>query len=111
MLRRGAGTGLVLRKCLSSYCSPVSRGSLESKIPVPVIPQMVTFSSFLLRWTIFKVSTEFVTILHLFYVLVFWPQGMWDPSSPTRDQTHTPCFGRGSLNHWTFREVSHFPLF
>ena len=25
-----------------------------------------------LMWTIFKVTTEFVTILFLFYVLVFW---------------------------------------
>ena len=24
---------------------------------------------------------------------VFSLQGMWDLSSPTRDQTHTPCFG------------------
>ena len=32
-------------------------------------------------WTIFKVFIEFVTILLLFYVLVFWPQGMWDLSS------------------------------
>ena len=38
-----------------------------------------------LMCTIFKVFTEFVTILLLFYVLVFWPQGMWDLSSPTRD--------------------------
>ena len=29
-------------------------------------------------WTIFKVFTEFVTILFLCYVLAFWPQGMWD---------------------------------
>ena len=28
---------------------------------------------FFLMWTIFKVFTEFVTILLLFYVLVFWP--------------------------------------
>ena len=33
----------------------------------------------------FKVSIKFVTILLLFYVLVFWPQGMWNPSSLTRD--------------------------
>ena len=32
-------------------------------------------------WTIFKVFTEFVTILLLFYVLVFWPRGMWDLNS------------------------------
>ena len=32
-------------------------------------------------WTIFKVSIQFVTISLLFYVLVFWLQGMWDLSS------------------------------
>ena len=32
-------------------------------------------------WTIFKVFSEFVTILFLFYVLVFWAQGTCDPSS------------------------------
>ena len=42
-------------------------------------------------WTIFKVFIEFVTILLLFYVLVFWPWGMWDPSSPTRDWTRSPA--------------------
>ena len=40
-----------------------------------------------------KVFIEFVTILLLFYVLVFWPRGLWDLSSPTRDQTQTPCSG------------------
>ena len=49
---------------------------------------------FFLMWTIFKVFIEFATILLLFYVLVFWLQGMWDPSSRTRDQTRTPCTGR-----------------
>ena len=38
-------------------------------------------------WTIFKVFIEFVTILLLFYVLVFWMQGKWDLSSLTRDRT------------------------
>ena len=39
-------------------------------------------------WTIFlKVFFEFVTILLLFYVLAFWPKGMKDLSSPTRDWT------------------------
>ena len=56
-------------------------------------------------WTIFKVFIEFVTICLLFYVLVFWPQGMWDPSSAIRDWTRTHCIGRRSLNHWTTREV------
>ena len=40
-------------------------------------------------WTILKTFIEFVTILLLFYVLVFWPGSMGDLSSPARDQTHT----------------------
>ena len=44
-------------------------------------------------------------MLLLFYILVFWLQGMWDPSSPTRSRTRTLCLGRWSLNHCTAREV------
>ena len=33
-------------------------------------------------------------------------QGMWDLSSPTREQTSVPCTGSQILNHWTTREVS-----
>ena len=51
----------------------------------------------------FEVCIEFVTMLLLFHVLLFWSLGMWDLSSPTRDRT--PCIGRGSLNQWTAREV------
>ena len=43
-----------------------------------------------LTWTIFKVFIEFVTILFLFYVLLFWLRYMWDLISWTRDQIHTP---------------------
>ena len=52
------------------------------------------FFKVFLMWTIFKVFIEFVTILLLFYVLVFWLQGKWDLSSLTRDRTCTPCIGR-----------------
>ena len=31
--------------------------------------------------------------------------GMWDLSSPTRDQTRVLCTGRRILYHWTTREV------
>ena len=34
-------------------------------------------------WTILKVFIEFVSLLLLFYILAFWPQGVWDPSSLT----------------------------
>ena len=30
---------------------------------------------------------------------------MWDPSSLTRDRTHTTCIGRLSLTHWATKEV------
>ena len=53
----------------------------------------------------FKAFTEFVAVLLLFYVLVFWPWGMWDLSSLTRDRTCTLCIGRWSLIHWTIREA------
>ena len=43
------------------------------------------FYLFVLTWTSFKIFIEFVTMLLLFYVLVFWPRGMGDVSSPTRD--------------------------
>ena len=52
------------------------------------------FKIFFSMWTIFKVFIDFVTALLLFYVLVFWPQGMWDLSSLTRDRTHAPCIER-----------------
>ena len=54
-------------------------------------------------WTPFKAFIECVTILFLFYVLNFWPHGMWDLSSQARDWTHTRCIGRWSLNHRTAR--------
>ena len=44
-------------------------------------------------------------MLLLFYVLAFWPQGIWDLNLPTRDQTHTPWAGGLSLDHWTTREI------
>ena len=47
-------------------------------------------------WIIFKVFIEFVTRLFLFSVLVFWPGGMWDLSSPIKDWTHTFRTGRQS---------------
>ena len=63
------------------------------------------FKIFFLMWTIFKVSIEFFRILLVFYILVFWWQGMWDLSSRTRNQACTPCNGGWSLKHWTGGEV------
>ena len=44
-------------------------------------------------WTIFKAFTESVTILILFYVLVFWLWVMWDLSSPDQGSKPQPL-------HW-----------
>ena len=60
---------------------------------------------FFLMWTIFKVCIEFVTILLLFYVFIFWPQDTWDLSSPTRYQTCTPSIRRQSLNYGNLRKA------
>ena len=57
-------------------------------------------------WTIFNMFIEYVTLLLLFYVLVFCLQGTCHLSSPIWDQTLIPCIGRWSLHHWTTREVS-----
>ena len=59
-------------------------------------------SIFVIFW---KAFTEFVTIFLQLYVLDFWPQGLWNVSSPTRDSTCTPWNGRQSLNHWLTREA------
>ena len=32
-----------------------------------------------------------------FFFLLPIPCGMWDLSSPTRDQTHAPCSGKGGI--------------
>ena len=61
-----------------------------------------------LMWVIFSLF-EFVTILFLFCVLVFWPHSMWDLNSSIRDQIYTSCFGGQSLNH--LREVPRFFFF
>ena len=65
------------------------------------VESLFFFLRFFLIWASFKVLIEFVTIL---LCLKFW--FCWnDLSFPTRDQTHTPCIGRWSLNPWTTRKV------
>ena len=46
---------------------------------------------FFSMWAIFQLIIEFVTILLLFYVFVFfWPQGVWDISFPTGPEPPRP---------------------
>ena len=64
--------------------------SLSCKLPLGFFFSLRIF--FFKMWTIFKVFIEFITVLILFYVSVFWPQGMWELSSGSgRDQTWTPA--------------------
>ena len=51
-------------------------------------------------WTILK---SLLNLLQYCFCFVFWPLGMWDLRSPTRDQTRIPCIVRQSRNHWTTR--------
>ena len=49
-----------------------------------------------------------LNLLQYCFCLCFWsfqPWGMWDLSSPTKDQTHIPCIERWRHNHWTTKEV------
>ena len=57
------------------------------------------------EWLTSHTQIEFVTPLLLFYILLFWLWGIWDFSSPIRNWTSTPYFGRQSANDWTLREV------
>ena len=56
------------------------------------------FKDFFLYGPFLKPLIESVTILFLFYVLLFWPRGVWDLGSLTGDQTRNPCIGRRSLS-------------
>ena len=51
------------------------------------------FLKIFLIWTIFKIFIEFVTLLLLFYVLVFWPQPTWDSLLPKQGSNPDP-------EHW-----------
>ena len=53
-------------------------------------------------WAIFKIFTEFATILLLSYVLfLFWLWGMWDSSSPTLEGEVLTTGPQGkSLSAW-----------
>ena len=61
---------------------------------------------FFWMWMIFfKSLLNLFKYCFCFMFWFFWPRGMWDLSSLTRDWTCTSCIGRWSLSHWTTREV------
>ena len=64
-----------------------------------------------LCWVLVAAHEIFIASYRVFHGLSScgaWAQqlsGMWDLSSPTRDQTHVPCIARWIPNHRTTREV------
>ena len=106
----GGGQKFIERKKLIIQVNKMKRLKSNSprrtvKVKFTMRHKFTVFFFQIFMWTIFKILIEFVTIFILSYVLVLWPQGMWDLSSLTRDQTLTPCIGRGGLNYWMAREV------
>ena len=49
------------------------------------------------------VTNSILVLFHLFFVFCFFfgPRGIWNLSSPTRDQTCILCVTKWSLSHWT----------
>ena len=94
--------------------------SLACRDITPILPLLsrncflsVSHSSsfFFFFWCGYFKSLYWICNNILFYVLVFWPQGMWDLSFLTRDQNCTHCIGGWSLNHWVTWEVPLLFLF
>ena len=78
------------QRFLIFFCVVNSFGSLVKSMD-PSFYFIFYFLKDFLIWTIFKVLIEFATILLLFYVLVFWTQGMWDLSSPQGIEPKPPA--------------------
>ena len=63
------------------------RGKILSSLFLGSLADIYLLKNFLWgEWTIFlKSCVEFIAVLLLCFALVFWPQGVWDLSSLTRD--------------------------
>ena len=82
--------------------------SLKMKVGLPLSLALSLFLFlppslfyFFLMQMIFKVFIEFVIVF--IWCFGFLSHEAW-VSFPTGGQTHTPCLGRQSLNHWTARK-------
>ena len=74
-----------------------SKSTQDQEIKQSSVLMLYFFLS--LCWTCYNIAS-------VCFGVFFWPQGMWDLSSPTRNQTYIPCIQRQSLNYWTARQVS-----
>ena len=89
----GMGLGAYQPKqwCVTLHsCLCLESASLEGAFPqlIVILPltsddhRCLLLSLSFLLWTILKILIDSVPTLLLFYVLAFWPWGMWDLSSP-----------------------------
>ena len=110
--------GTASRIAHSVFIIPGSQVALEDHMSVSLSSALVNYSGFITTSQTFlslffkdfwygplTVVIEFVTTLlasaFLFFLCFeFWLRGMRDPSSPTRNLTHSPCTGSQSPNHW-----------
>ena len=88
--------GIIMKRCPIVISQHTLIFLLTSPFLFPILQRHFNYLLLLL----FKTLLNLLQYC-LFYVLFFWPQGMWDLSSLTRDWICIPCIGRQSLNHWT----------
>ena len=55
-------------------------------------------------WVFFLFFWLLLLVFFFFFFLAAL-HSMWDLSSLTRGQIHTPCIGSTQFNHWTTREI------
>ena len=77
--------------------TPNSTWSWGNELTQRASPEV--FLKIFLMWTSFKVYIQYIILL-LFYVLVFWPLGMWDLASLTEDWTCSQGIRTGSPICW-----------
>ena len=73
-LRAASGLLQCVQPALQCYQGP----NVSFVVPLRRNIQVNQILRFLLMWTILKVFIEIVITLLLFYILAFWPGGMWE---------------------------------
>ena len=82
---------LKLIQCCMLITSQWNREKKKEPSEVVTLQPSIFFFSWFISCGPFLKSIKFVTILLLLYILVFWPQGMWDLSPPPRIAPPSPA--------------------
>ena len=67
--------------------------SVPQSCPTLCNPMDCSTPGFLVLHHLPGIAIEVSNFNSVFVFVFFWPQGMWDVSSCTRDRTHTSCIG------------------